>query len=612
MIPRRLSRPALLFAGALAVLGVLAAAWIVVGRLTDQGASAVAGTGAAVAVDVRLRTVDGDTGHPLEGVEVRCRVEALAGARDTAVRSDAEGIVTLRDVEPDATLTIRMAAPAGYEAFTVEMTVEEAAVAALGGGSGVGVAAGVTATIRGGGSESVPGGAATDTGAGAAGAEGVAGSSEGAPAGSPGPQSAGAAAATSPKPESAAAHGTPASGPAAAAGTAAAIPAAPLPLYKRSEQWLTWGHTADRRRVGPAVGIPDGPPIWTRFLKYNIEYPPALAYGLAVFGSYRGRLYAVRQSDGREVWSHQPGNQRAAGKFANQVAVSSWTEGSGGDARRVARVFYANLNGVVGALDLFTGDPVWRRVSGKAPGTDGRTLVFRSFEASPLVVGSTVYVATRYHRADSEAGLWALDRRNGLPRWFCKLGTTDRSKIGASPTYSHGRVFTASYDGSVFAVDARSGKLLWRRYIGGEFYSSPTVVGPHLYIGNKTDGSLYCLRVRDGSSVWSSVLGSSVYSSPAVAGGAVFVGTSVDFVAVSESDGAVLWRVPTAKVFGSASVLGDVVYFSDLGTTYGADVKTGKIVWKWGAGRYSPVTATRRVIVVCGRQRLYAFRPAAE
>jgi outer membrane protein assembly factor BamB len=612
MIRRRLSRPALLFAGALAVLGVLAAAWIVIGRLIDQGASAVTGSGAAVAVDVRLRTVDGDTGRPLGGVEVRCRVEAFAGTRDMAARSDAGGVVTLRGVEPDATLTISMVAPAGYEAFPVEMSVDESAIAALGGGSGAGVAAGVTATIRGAGTGAAPAVAATAAGAGTAGTEGAAGSPEGTGAGSPSPVPAGAATAGSTSPEPATADGTLASDPAVADGATAAVPAAPLPLYKRSEQWLTWGHTPDRRRVGPAVGLPEGRPIWTRFLKYNIEYPPSLAYGLAVFGSYRGRLYAVRQSDGREVWSHQPGNQRAAGKFANQVAVSSWIEGSGDDARRVARVFYANLNGVVGALDLFTGDPVWRRVSGKAPGTGGRTLVFRSFEASPLVVGNTVYVATRYHRTDSEAGLWALDRRNGLPRWFCKLGTTDRSKIGASPTYSRGRVYTASYDGSVFAVDARSGKLLWRRYIGGEFYSSPTVVGPHLYIGNKTDGSLYCLRIRDGSLAWSSVLGSSVYSSPAVAGGAVFVGTSVDFVAVSENDGAVLWRIPTGKVFGSASVLGDVVYFSDLGTTYGADTKTGKVIWTWGAGRYSPVTATRRVIVVCGRQRLYAFRPAAE
>jgi len=384
-----------------------------------------------------------------------------------------------------------------------------------------------------------------------------------------------------------------------------------LPLYRSAQQWLSWGRSDDRTRVGPETGLPGGRPLWVFSSKYNLEFPPSLAYGLAFFGSYRGFVYAVRQSDGELVWRHHPGQQRSASKFANQVAVSSWIQGSGEGTRRVARVYYANLNGVVGALDAFTGDHVWRRVSGRGPGTDDRTLVFRSFESSPLVAGETVYVASRYHNVDSEAGLWALDRRTGAVRWFCKLGTNDASKIGSSPSFANGRVFIASYDGTVFCIDAESGEIVWRKWLGGAFYSTPAVAGGKVYIGDKSNGFVYCLDARDGSMLWGSFLGSSVYGSPAVWNGMVFVGAVSYFAALDAADGEVLWRYPTKKrVLGSASVLNGVVYFSDLGHTYACDARTGKLVWEWGAGRYSPVTATRHLIVVCGRQRLYAFDPS--
>lgn len=384
-----------------------------------------------------------------------------------------------------------------------------------------------------------------------------------------------------------------------------------LPLYRTDGQWFGWGRSEGRTRVGPDVGKPSGRPLWVFSSKYNLEFPPSLAYGLAFFGSYRGFVYAVRQSDGELVWRHHPGQQRSASKFANQVTVSSWVQGSGDGRRRVARVYYANLNGVVGALDAFTGEPVWRRVSGRGPGTEGRTLVFRSFESSPLVVGETVYVASRYHNVDSEAGLWAFDRRTGAVRWFCRLGSTDASKITSSPSHADGRIFIGSYDGSVFCIDAESGEVLWRRSLGGEFYSTPAAAGGKVYIGNKSNGFVYCLDADDGTVLWGAFLGSSVYGSPAVWRGRVYVGCVTHFVAIDAANGEIVWRHSTAqRILGSASVLRGIVYFSDLGHTYACDARTGKLVWEWAAGRYSPVTATRHLIVVCGRQRLFAFEPA--
>jgi|GEM_PF-1254017 len=546
-----------LMVAAVAVLavGIVAAALLAFYRLSAEQAGARGEPLAQQPVDLRFRTIDGDSGAAMPGVRVAVTIETWEGERQTAARSDDDGLLVLDGVPREATVTVTPRTPSGYAGFPVEVDV-----ATAGGGSAE-VAAVVDAIVA------MAEVAVADDETAAGGGELQLGA----------PQE----------------------------------PVA-VPLYREKQQWTSWGRNDGRLRVGPDAGRPKGDPLWAHDAKYNLEFPPSLAYGMVFYGTYRGFVYAHRQSDGELVWKHHPGNQRRDSKFANQVAVSSWMEGSGADRRRVARVYYANLDGVVGALDAFSGEPVWRRVSGRGPGTEGRTLVFQSFESSPLVVGETVYVASRYHNVDSEAGLWALDRRTGAVRWFRKLGSTAQSKITSSPSYARGKVFIASYDGTVFAVDAKSGEMVWQSWLGGEFYSTPTVAGDRLYIGNKANGMLYCLSTSDGRLLWNSPLGTSVYGSPALWGGMLYVGTVNQFMAVSAGTGAVVWRVPTAeRVLGSATVLDGVVYFSDLGSTYAHDARTGEQVWKWKAGRYSPVTATRHLIMVTGRTRIWAFEPSS-
>jgi outer membrane protein assembly factor BamB len=382
-----------------------------------------------------------------------------------------------------------------------------------------------------------------------------------------------------------------------------------VPLYRNDQQWQAWGKTNDHRRVGPSAGKPKGNPIWTIDPGNNMEFPPSLAYGLVVYGSYHGFLCANDQATGAPLWTVYPGYAHGRiSKFANQVAVSSWVE----NGARVARVFYADLTGIVGCRDLFTGTLIWERVSGRGTGTAGKTLPFRSIEASPLVQGETLYVSSRYNNGGSKAGVWALSRRTGAVRWFRKLARNSRSKIGSSPAYAAGRLFVATYDGYIYGLRAANGKVLWRRYVGGQFYGTPAVSGSRLFIGNKSNGRVYCLSTTSGRLLWrTGRLGTSVHSSPAVYGGRVYLGAGKRFYALNAKNGRVAWRKAAKKrIYGSASVLRGVVYYSDYGATYGRSARTGSLVWTKRVGRYSPVTATRHLIVLCGRQTIYGYQPS--
>lgn len=378
-----------------------------------------------------------------------------------------------------------------------------------------------------------------------------------------------------------------------------------IPLYRSASQWTTWGRTADRRRVGPRIGMPARRALWSYDAMNNVEFPPCLAFGLVLYGSYHGFINANDQATGRIVWQAYPGTAEKPSKFANQMVVSTWKE----NGRRVARVFYADLTGIVGARDVFTGTRIWETTSARTPDT-GQKVRFRSFESSPLIVGETLYVASRYSSDGVRVGLWAFNRRTGNVRWYRSLGSSIGSKIGSSPTYADGRIFQATYDGTVFAIDAESGEVLWRTWLGGQFYSTPAVSGSRLYIGNKSNGRLYCLNAKNGRQHWCRYLPGTIHSSPAVHGGRVYVGAGRHFVGVSARTGDILWKVGTERrVMGSATVLKDVVYFSDMGSTYACKAGNGKVVWRFADGRYSPVTATPNLMIVCGRRVIYAYRP---
>jgi outer membrane protein assembly factor BamB len=70
------------------------------------------------------------------------------------------------------------------------------------------------------------------------------------------------------------------------------------------------------------------------------------------------------------------------------------------------------------------------------------------------------------------------------------------------PVVSSGRLFVSAVDQhAVYALDAKTGNVLWQTTVGGRVDSSPTVYRGTVLFGC-TDGWVYCLRVTDGAFVW--------------------------------------------------------------------------------------------------------------
>src|SRR5688572_5176659 len=98
------------------------------------------------------------------------------------------------------------------------------------------------------------------------------------------------------------------------------------------------------------------------------------------------------------------------------------------------------------------------------------TGVNRGQEAAPLVVGGTMYVVTPYPNI-----LYALDlTQPGAPtRWTYRpeplsaaQGVACCDVVNRGPAYADGRIFYNTLDAHTVAVDAETGREIWRTKLG--------------------------------------------------------------------------------------------------------------------------------------------------
>jgi outer membrane protein assembly factor BamB len=94
--------------------------------------------------------------------------------------------------------------------------------------------------------------------------------------------------------------------------------------------------------------------------------------------------------------------------------------------------------------------------------------------------------------------LLALDLDTGDRVWSFATGATNENFwMNSSPSVAGGRVFFGGLDGALYAFDARSGNLLWKRELGARISTGAIVGEGGVYVGT-SDGRLYRLVPETG------------------------------------------------------------------------------------------------------------------
>jgi outer membrane protein assembly factor BamB len=248
-------------------------------------------------------------------------------------------------------------------------------------------------------------------------------------------------------------------------------------------------------------------------------------------GPAADRFYAFDKKTGELVWASSPGDRPKDNSYSH--SYFGWLGGK--------RVFYsATGDGSVVCVNARTGDPLWRVNLFKA-GINATVVVHNNdkviavygtpYEPGEMVALKILDVSP----TNAAAGPVVLERSK------VQLWTADLSTSASAPILVGDTVYLVTEKGDLSAVDANSGKILWKMKLGVEERNScPLFADGKLYVpmlddpATKTEtgeagttGAFYIIKPSDKPEVLTHIsLDGRCFGTPAAYNGKVYMQTT--------------------------------------------------------------------------------------
>jgi len=215
-------------------------------------------------------------------------------------------------------------------------------------------------------------------------------------------------------------------------------------------------------------------------------------------------------------------------------------------------VIVASTSGFLTVFDRHSSAILWK-FKAKAPIT-----------TSPLLAGTMTYFAS------DDGKFYALDSIGKIKWKF------DLKEKPASPAYDDSIIYVVSTKSLIVALDAKTGKELWRSTVGGR---TPCVGDRFVYIINQ-NGALIALDKKDGREHWRYDDGDNISSAAleiTLAPSAIIYSAEKKIIVMDPLTGVKKWEKEFEQaICGDPMIVSDVVYIpcSDF-HLYGVDLNSG-------------------------------------
>jgi len=325
---------------------------------------------------------------------------------------------------------------------------------------------------------------------------------------------------------------------------------------------------------------------WDRKLSGGVMSHLRLRDGVLYISAMDGSLNAIRSRDGYVLWTARTGDYcHSSPLVLDDVVVVGSADGaiyaferSNGKQRwkvPTGGPVYASAAFANGVLAIGSGDG---KIYGLDPAT-GEQKWTTGLPASPtaFVQSPAATDGHRFYFGAWDTFLYALDARSGEMVWrqptvLPPYTSFPYSPAIGGPVVGNGRVYVPANGNILWAFDSLTGDPSWHVKSPGEKfgYSSPCLVGDRIYIGCLGDnfGETRCLSARDGSEIWMTATGSPIYdSSFCHADGVVTIGSVPGLVtSLAADDGKILgqYRMPPGHILSSPVAEKGRVYAASL------------------------------------------------
>lgn len=219
-----------------------------------------------------------------------------------------------------------------------------------------------------------------------------------------------------------------------------------------------------------AINTCNGEIKWTfTGVKGYIETKPLVTDSKVIFGAWDNTLYALNKADGRELWKWTGGLTRM---HFSPAAV--WPVAAEG------KVFITDPQRAMTAIEIETGNTVWRTFQSMVRETiglseDGERIYSKTMNDS-IVCYST--------KGSHPHELWASNVGFGYEH------------APSMQVEKDGIVFGSTKEGLIFALEAKTGKVLWKHKIGNSLISTVVPLSGNRILFTATGGKAGLLKFK--------------------------------------------------------------------------------------------------------------------
>lgn len=280
---------------------------------------------------------------------------------------------------------------------------------------------------------------------------------------------------------------------------------------------------------------------WQTATKLPLVAGPGVGNGIVVVGSQQGEVLALQQVDGKTLWRTSiPGEILASPVIANDIVVIKAVDGyvrglsvQNGEERwsyqqteptmilrgsskpliQNGKVLVGFANGNLAQLSLADGQLFWQQPVAVAEGSFPIERMI-DIDANPIIFEHRIYAATY------QGSLAALDWGSGKVLWTHDISTF------TGMTADDNAVYISDAKGDVFAFNADNGFANWRQtQLEARIVSGPAHMGNYIVVGD-AEGYLHWLSKADGHLAGRASAGKGIYAAPIVNNHILYVLTS--------------------------------------------------------------------------------------
>ena len=232
------------------------------------------------------------------------------------------------------------------------------------------------------------------------------------------------------------------------------------------------------------------------------------------------------------------------------------------------------------------------------------------FPGGSLAYGHPVIVGGRVFVGSDNSHFYALDANTGCMYWSFEAGGGIRAAPTVAKTGSRAAVYFGDLKGTMYAVDAITGALIWKQTVDEHRFARVTGA-PKLY-----DGKLYvpvssieeapaaqpkyeCCTFRGSVVALDAGSGAQIWKTYTIQERAQQVGTNAAGTALYKPAGAAVWSSPTIDARKGIVYIGTGNSYTDPAVptsdaVMAMDIKSGKILW------WNQLTPSDAFVIGCG------------